>query len=99
MGGRDSVSDPFDKLLFPEGIEEEDEEKRIRYLKCARCTINIGPGYLRREVWYDTKLKRPVCKECGERSQTAHKVVSEKELLESTGGADLIKLINARKKK
>lgn len=79
---------------------EEVEEKQVRYLKCARCTINIGPGHLQKEVWYDPNLKKPICSSCGikEEFNGSFKILSEQELIESKGGATLVRLINSRKR-
>lgn len=93
-----ALKDPFEKLLFPNGApEDEPVAERVRYLRCASCTVNIGPGYLRQEVWlYNDK---PICRSCGEslEAKGAYLAVTREELRSIGGGVALAALIRERK--
>ena len=86
-------------MLFPDGEPvPEEETKPIRYLKCTSCTINIGPGHLRDEVWL--LQGRPICQSCGERRERdgAYRAITKQELRDTGGGVSLVALIKERTK-
>lgn len=82
--------------LFEE--EEEDEAPRIMYLRCQLCTICIGPGYYRQEVWFWPEKKKLLCWGCGDdrMDRGAYQVLSAQELAATNGGKGLIAALRAK---
>jgi hypothetical protein len=65
---------------------------------CTSCTVLIGPGYLRDELWYDPVKRRVVCWSCARRLKPRPGVllVGRRALVETPAGLPLLRLINAR---
>lgn len=78
--------------------DQSDHLKRIMLLRCARCTICIGPGYVHDEIWYDPKIRKRVCRACAEDyfDNQCILLVTREELHTFTGGTQLVQLLRER---
>lgn len=76
--------------LFEEGPEPE--VPRVMYLRCQACTICIGPGYYRQQVWYFPRTQKLLCEGCGDYriDDGAYRVLDAKELAATGGGKGLL---------
>lgn len=78
--------------------EPEDATPRIMYLRCQACTICIGPGYYRQEVWYYPTTRKLLCEGCGDDKLDygAFRVLSAQELAATGGGTGLIAALKTK---
>jgi hypothetical protein len=77
-------------------IEDTPQAGIVKYC-CKSCTVLIGPGYLRDELWYDPTTKRVVCWSCAHRLKPRPGIllVGRRSLAETPAGVPLLRLIQA----
>ena len=70
------------------------------YLRCRRCTVCIGPGFINTEIWYDPIIKKRVCRSCGEANEAsgAFRTMTADELVNSGGGTTLTNILKLKEK-
>lgn len=73
-------------------FEDEEDQVKIMYMRCQLCTICIGPGYYRDEVWYWPAKKKLLCFGCADYriDDGTYRVLSAQELVTTGGGKNLI---------
>lgn len=76
-------------------VGETPLEGIVKY-RCQSCTVLIGPGYLRDDLWYDPVARRVVCWSCARRlvPQPGVPIVDRRTLAETAAGVPLLRLIN-----
>lgn len=79
-------------------FEEEEDKPRIMYMRCQLCTICIGPGYYRDEVWYWPTKKKLLCSGCADYKieEGAYRILSAQELSDTGGGKHLIAALRTK---
>jgi hypothetical protein len=77
-------------------VEDAPPAGIVKYC-CKSCTVLIGPGYVRDELWYDPVRKRVVCWSCAHRLKPRAGVllVGRRALAETAAGLPLLRLIEA----